>query len=111
MQVLMFLVLVLGVGTEAPRRYSTIIASVKSSFLRRSGVRNADAKALSTGPPTQGEERRHPAVMRLTSRRWNGTRSGPSVPTRPRTRKSYSLLAEPPAAAIFSRAEPENALA
>ena len=47
-------VLVFGVGTEAPRRYSAIIASVNSSFLRRSGVRNADPNALNTDPPAYG---------------------------------------------------------
>src|SRR6059036_35870 len=42
---------VFGVGIDAPSRYSASIARVKSSFLRRSGVRNADANALSTDPP------------------------------------------------------------
>src|SRR5579862_8374979 len=50
-QVLMPLLLVFGVGTEAPSLYSAIIAKVKSNFFRRSGVRNAEAKALSTDPP------------------------------------------------------------
>src|SRR5690242_18948419 len=47
-------VFVFGVGIDAPSRYSTSIASVNSSFLRRSGVLNADANALNTGPPTCG---------------------------------------------------------
>src|SRR3982751_3707906 len=40
--------LVFGVGIEAPSRYSASMPSVKSSLMRRSGVRNADANALST---------------------------------------------------------------
>src|SRR3954451_14675181 len=47
-QSLIWLTLVLGVGTDAPSRYSASMASVNSSFLRRSGVRNAEANALST---------------------------------------------------------------
>ena len=47
----MFWTLVFGVGIEAPSRYNASIASVNSSFLRRSGVRKADANALSKGPP------------------------------------------------------------
>src|SRR6476661_514096 len=38
-----------GVGTCDPSRNSTMMPSVKSSFLRRSGVRNARTKAASTG--------------------------------------------------------------
>src|SRR5947209_7301929 len=47
-QSLIWWTLVFGVGMDAPSRYSASIASVNSSFLRRSGVRNADANALST---------------------------------------------------------------
>src|SRR5579875_4192405 len=54
MQELMPCVFVFGVGIDAPSRYSTSIARVNSSFLRRSGVRNADANALSTDPPAGG---------------------------------------------------------
>ena len=36
-----------GLGRVAPSRYTAIMASVKSSFLRRSGVRNALRKAES----------------------------------------------------------------
>src|SRR5579875_1840339 len=54
MQELMPCVFVFGVGIDAPSRYSTSIARVNSSFLRRSGVRNADANALSTDPPGAG---------------------------------------------------------
>jgi hypothetical protein len=50
-QLLIAVVLVFGVGIDAPNRYNASIASVKSSFFRRSGVRNADANALSTDPP------------------------------------------------------------
>src|SRR5215475_1829658 len=52
-QVLMLCRFVFGVGTDAPIRYSKIMASVKRSFFRRSGVRNADANALSTDPPAR----------------------------------------------------------
>src|SRR5690348_9566489 len=51
MQSLIALVFVFGVGIDAPRRYRARIASVKSSFFRRSGVRNAETKAVSTDPP------------------------------------------------------------
>jgi hypothetical protein len=44
-------VFVFGVGMDAPSRYSAMSASVKRIFFRRSGVRNADPNALSTGPP------------------------------------------------------------
>src|SRR5690242_5897135 len=54
MQLLIALVFVLGVGTEAPSRNSTRMLRVNSSFLRRSGVRNAEANAPSTGPPATG---------------------------------------------------------
>src|SRR5512143_3164534 len=40
-----------GAGITLPIRNTTMIPSVNSSFLRRSGVRNALAKAVSTTPP------------------------------------------------------------
>src|SRR5512142_2934338 len=40
-----------GAGITLPIRNTTMISSVNSSFLRRSGVRNALAKAVSTTPP------------------------------------------------------------
>src|SRR5215831_17941790 len=49
----MLCVFVLGVGTDAPTRYSTIMHSVNSSLFRRSGVRKAEANALSTDPPAR----------------------------------------------------------
>src|SRR5690348_13353718 len=57
MQALIATLLVFGVGSEAPNRYSPIMASVNSSFLRRSGVRNADANAVSTHPPARVKSR------------------------------------------------------
>src|SRR5579875_1281571 len=42
-----------GAGTLAPSRNNATKARVKSSFLRRSGVRNADANAESTDPPAR----------------------------------------------------------
>ena len=53
MQPRIALLFVFGEGTEAPSRYNKTMASVKTSFLRRSGVRKADAKALSTHPPAR----------------------------------------------------------
>src|SRR5215218_5677049 len=43
-----------GPGTEAPSRYTAIIARENSSLRRRSGVRNAAANACSTCPPLVG---------------------------------------------------------
>ena len=45
------IIVVYRVGTHVPIRYTTMMASVKSSFLRRSGVLNARANAVSTVPP------------------------------------------------------------
>src|SRR6476620_8844304 len=57
MQSLIPTMFVFGVGIDAPSRYSPSMARVNSSFLRRSGVRNADANALSTNPPSKGLSR------------------------------------------------------
>src|SRR5215475_8716456 len=57
MQSLMFLVDTPGVGTVAPNRYTAMMPREKSSFLRRSGVRNADANAESTDPPAERKDR------------------------------------------------------
>src|SRR3954454_12517201 len=43
-----------GPGTDAPNRYTAIIARENSSLRRRSGVRNAAANACSTCPPLVG---------------------------------------------------------
>src|SRR3954447_19586079 len=43
-----------GPGTDAPSRYTAIIARENSSLRRRSGVRNAAANACSTCPPLVG---------------------------------------------------------
>src|SRR5688572_26297343 len=46
-----------GPGTEAPSRYTAMIARENSSLRRRSGVRNAAANACSTSPPLIGRVR------------------------------------------------------
>src|SRR5215475_38037 len=57
MHSLMFLVDTPGVGTVAPSRCTAMMPREKSSFLRRSGVRNADANAESTDPPAKHKDR------------------------------------------------------
>src|SRR5262249_27091585 len=57
MHSLMFLVDTPGVGTVAPSRYTAMMPREKSSVLRRSGVRNADANAESTDPPAERKDR------------------------------------------------------
>src|SRR6185437_14114706 len=86
MQALIATLLVFGVGNEAPSRYSPIMASVNSSFLRRSGVRNADANAVSTHPP---------ARVRFVSVLWSssGHRPAPLPQVDPNVGVAASLTA------------------
>src|ERR1700710_2061713 len=82
MQSLIDVVLVFGVGMDAPSRYSISIARVNSSFLRRSGVRNADANARSTNPPAEFEKpvptgmRRRSSLVRTDPHRLTVARAG-----------------------------------
>src|SRR6478752_1415829 len=72
-----------GVGTCDPSRNSTMMPSVKSSFLRRSGVRNARTKAASTGSswgPHGWRGVSHAIRGRLTQRR-SAPGSLPRLPT------------------------------
>src|SRR6478735_6661888 len=72
-----------GVGTCDPSRNSTMMPRVKSSFLRRSGVRNARAKAASTGSSWGAARWRgisHAIRGRVTQRR-NAPGSPPRWPT------------------------------
>src|SRR5262245_46289046 len=54
-----------GLGTVAPSRYMATIASVNSSFLRRSGVLNALRKAESTGSSSCAERPSHDGGGRI----------------------------------------------
>src|SRR5215218_3069320 len=66
-----------GPGTEAPSRYTAMIARENSSLRRRSGVRNAAENACSTCPPLVGS-------MRLATAREHSTgRRGPPAGPRP----------------------------
>src|SRR6185312_13095175 len=109
MQSLMPRMFVFGVGMDAPSRYRTSMASVNSSFLRRSGVRNADANALSTDPPAGGVV--DPVI--LTAGPPESTSDGPAQANSPalRRRKCQISVTEPPAASIFSLAASENLFA
>src|SRR6266536_2490497 len=104
----MLWVFVFGVGTDAPIRYSTMMLSVKSNFFRRSGVRNADANALSTHPPAR-------TVGDVDAAGWRRWARGPYVQVvqanRLVTIGRLQLGNRPAGRLNLSRADPENACA
>src|SRR5689334_4635105 len=116
-----------GDGSVAPSRYRAIIASVKSSFLRRSGVRNAPVKALSTVPPAREPVwflvwRSYRPLDRdrrcdSNSLERDGYRVPPARmpsaagPPGGTPHAAQIWVAEPPAASIFSLAAAEKACA
>src|SRR4051794_15849804 len=71
-----------GAGTGLPTRDNTMIPSVNSSFLRRSGVRKALPKAASTSPPSASAES---VRYRFGATRVDGRKRhvGPTVTVRP----------------------------
>src|SRR5450756_820895 len=109
-----------GVGMNDPRRKMTMIAMVKSSLRRRSGVRKARTNALSTYPPAPPTAvsrdatadplgtgpTMNTAVSTLTVRAGRAERGrGVVSPPAPFMRQSCSI--EPPAARILSFADAE----
>ena len=105
-----------GAGSCEPSRKTTMIPRTKSSLRRRSGVRNALTNAPSTRSSFQSSlsvrARRSRAPGSLTgARRARPTRRRGARATGPLPRRVRSRWSDPPAAAIFSLAEAENACA
>src|SRR6266849_956928 len=71
--------LIPGAGSDEPNRNKATMPSVKSSFLRRSGVRNARMNAVSMRDPSSSAE---PAFERLPylTRRYTQRASTPKGP-------------------------------
>src|SRR5215469_2855000 len=83
-QYVTFFSLIPGAGSDEPNRNSATMPSVKSSFLRRSGVRNARMNAVSMRDPSSSAE---PAFQRLpypTRRRPGGLARARRELARPR---------------------------
>src|SRR5215472_14065415 len=83
-QYVTFFSLMPGAGSDEPNRNKTMMPSVKSSFLRRSGVRNARMNAVSMRDPSSSAE---PAFQRLpypTRRRPGGLARARRELARPR---------------------------
>ena len=130
-----------GVGSDAPSRKMAMMKRVKSSFLRRSGVRNARRNAVSMRRPQLDGSTSGRGVRQAGSRRGHdrrsvtrslhcnsqlaaggtsaadpGSRSGsPGAARRPawpvHSAHAQSCVTVPPAAVILSRAEAEKACA
>src|SRR5580700_9472424 len=69
-----------GAGSEEPNRNKAIMPSEKSSFLRRSGVRNARMNAVSMRDPSSSAEPAYERLPYLTRRRTHGASSSKGPP-------------------------------
>src|ERR1700691_4332533 len=74
-QIPTFASLMPGAGSDEPNRNRATMPSVKSSFLRRSGVRNARMNAVSMRDPSSSAEPAYQRLPYLTRRRTHGASS------------------------------------